>query len=103
MQAAATCAATVDVLCRLLSCYIEQLRQPDDLIQSRTGSYHNDPCVLTQITAADLCDDLTAGVTGIDCGYILDQGDFKKAPGSFKCPVCNSPKSRCANCTHACS
>eukprot|EP00878_Enallax_costatus_P002740 GHUV01002929.1.p2 GENE.GHUV01002929.1~~GHUV01002929.1.p2 ORF type:complete len:118 (+),score=25.15 GHUV01002929.1:40-393(+) len=29
----------------------------------------------------------------VDCGYIYD-GDFKKAPGSYKCPVCSSPKSR---------
>jgi rubredoxin len=31
---------------------------------------------------------------GIDCGYIYPDGDFKKAPGSYRCPVCNSPKSR---------
>eukprot|EP00882_Tetradesmus_deserticola_P001848 GHRQ01001982.1.p1 GENE.GHRQ01001982.1~~GHRQ01001982.1.p1 ORF type:complete len:123 (+),score=26.25 GHRQ01001982.1:85-453(+) len=30
----------------------------------------------------------------IDCGYIYPDGDFKKAPGSYRCPVCNSPKSR---------
>jgi hypothetical protein len=30
-----------------------------------------------------------------DCGWIYDQGEFSKAPGGFKCPVCKSPKSRC--------
>lgn len=30
----------------------------------------------------------------VDCGWIYDQGEFSKAPGSFKCPVCRSPKSR---------
>ncbi|WIA10779.1 hypothetical protein OEZ86_000872 [Tetradesmus obliquus] len=30
----------------------------------------------------------------IDCGYIYPDGDFKKAPGSYRCPVCNSPKGR---------
>lgn len=30
----------------------------------------------------------------IDCGYIYPDGDIKKAPGSYKCPVCSSPKSR---------
>ncbi|KAF8068322.1 hypothetical protein HT031_002009 [Scenedesmus sp. PABB004] len=30
----------------------------------------------------------------IDCGWIYPDGDIKKAPGSFKCPVCSSPKSR---------
>lgn len=29
----------------------------------------------------------------IDCGFIYD-GDFKKAPASYKCPACSSPKSR---------
>lgn len=29
----------------------------------------------------------------IDCGYIYD-GDFKKAPSSYRCPVCSSPKNR---------
>ena len=29
----------------------------------------------------------------IDCGFIYD-GDFKKAPASYKCPACKSPKSR---------
>ena len=28
------------------------------------------------------------------CSWIYDKGDFKKAPGSFRCPACNSPKSR---------
>jgi len=27
------------------------------------------------------------------CGFIYD-GDFKSAPGSYKCPVCNVPKSK---------
>eukprot|EP00879_Flechtneria_rotunda_P001260 GHRR01001407.1.p2 GENE.GHRR01001407.1~~GHRR01001407.1.p2 ORF type:complete len:121 (+),score=38.42 GHRR01001407.1:208-570(+) len=30
----------------------------------------------------------------VDCGYIYDRGDFKKAPDSYKCPVCKSAKSR---------
>ncbi|KXZ46720.1 hypothetical protein GPECTOR_41g685 [Gonium pectorale] len=31
----------------------------------------------------------------IDCGYIYDGAqDFKALPGSYKCPVCSSPKSR---------
>ncbi|PNW82575.1 hypothetical protein CHLRE_06g284600v5 [Chlamydomonas reinhardtii] len=31
----------------------------------------------------------------IDCGYIYDGGqEFKSLPGSYKCPVCSSPKSR---------
>ncbi|KIZ07547.1 rubredoxin [Monoraphidium neglectum] len=29
----------------------------------------------------------------IQCGWIYD-GDFPKAPGSFKCPACQAPKSR---------
>lgn len=34
------------------------------------------------------------------CGFIYD-GDFKTAPASYKCPVCNVPKSKCVeqNCT----
>jgi hypothetical protein len=36
-----------------------------------------------------------AMLAGIDCGYIYPDGEFKKAPGSYRCPVCNSPKSRC--------
>lgn len=35
-----------------------------------------------------------ASPAGVDCGYIYPDGDFKKAPGSYKCPVCRSPKSR---------
>ncbi|GFR47026.1 hypothetical protein Agub_g8711 [Astrephomene gubernaculifera] len=31
----------------------------------------------------------------IDCGYIYDGAqDFKSLPGSYKCPVCASPKNR---------
>ncbi|GIL81468.1 hypothetical protein Vretimale_1025 [Volvox reticuliferus] len=31
----------------------------------------------------------------VDCGYIYDGAqDFKSLPGSYKCPVCSSPKSR---------
>lgn len=37
----------------------------------------------------------------IDCGFIYD-GDFKKAPASYKCPACNSPKSRCARGSGVC-
>ncbi|KAI8468431.1 MAG: rubredoxin [Monoraphidium minutum] len=29
----------------------------------------------------------------VDCGFIYD-GDFSKAPGSYKCPICKAPKSR---------
>lgn len=29
----------------------------------------------------------------VACGYIYDQGDFKKVPGSYKCPVCQAGKS----------
>lgn len=31
----------------------------------------------------------------IDCGYIYDGSqEFKSLPGSYKCPVCSSPKNR---------
>jgi len=30
----------------------------------------------------------------VDCGWIYDAGKFSEAPGSFKCPVCQSPKRR---------
>lgn len=31
----------------------------------------------------------------IDCGYIYDGAkEFKSLPSSYKCPACNSPKSR---------
>jgi hypothetical protein len=49
-------------------------------------------CALMDGQCADVI--WVASCAGIDCGYIYPDGDFKKAPGSYRCPVCNSPKSR---------
>lgn len=32
--------------------------------------------------------------TGIDCGYVYRDGNFKKLPSSYRCPTCNVGKNR---------